>query len=293
MSARSRPTAKTAFYLHLPKTGGTSLRRMFEGAVGRRQVLGIYDWETEQEMLRADRATFESYRLVVGHFRIAMWARTPDLQLITMLREPVERVASHYRYARSWDKDRFHDDADRRELVEFALADLGRSLNNCQTHNLSTADAPMTSEKIRARPPYGGLTAADADEAIRNLEHPSVLPGLHEAFAESVALASVWLDVEPPAIVEANRSPDRTGDRLSPTERAAIAQKNALDVRVYDAARDAFWDKWRAAGAEAHRALERVHRPGGRATRLKAWQETRFRQAKQTVRRLAQRSNVR
>jgi len=285
--------ATTAFFLHVPKTGGTSLRKMLEGTAGRRNVLGIYDWDTEQEMLRADRATFESYRLVVGHFRIAMWLRTPELRLITLLREPVDRVASHYRYARSWDKDRFHDEAKRLPLVEFALADLGRSLNNCQTHSLSTADVPMTCEELRAHPPYGGLTAADADAAIAYLEHPSVLPGLQEAFAESVALASVWLEIEPPAVVEVNRSPDRAGERLRPAERAAIAEKNALDVRVYEAAREAFWDKWRAAGADATRALERVQRSPRRVPRLRAWQEDRVRRARQRARRLLQRSRVR
>jgi hypothetical protein len=291
MPAPSRPT--TAFYLHLPKTGGTSLRKMLEGAVGRRNVLGIYDWDIEQEMLRADRATFESYRLVVGHFRVAMWLRTPDLPLVTLLREPVDRVASHYRYARSWDEDRFHRDALRLSLVEFALADLGRSLDNCQTYNLSTSAAPMSAEEMRALPPHGGLGPADADEAIAHLEHPSVLPGLHEAFAESVALASVWLDVEPPAVLEANRSPDRAGDQLTEHERAVIAEKNALDLRVYDAAREAFWSKWREAGGDAVRALERVRRARRPAHRWRAWHEERWRRARQTARRLAQRSRVR
>jgi len=285
--------ATTAFFLHLPKTGGTSLRKMLEGAVGRRHVLGIYDWDTEQEMLRADRATFESYRLVVGHFRIAMWLRTPELPLITMLREPVDRIASHYRYARSWDEDRFHDAARRLSLVEFALADLGRSLDNCQTYNLSTSAAPMSLEGMQALPPHGGLGVDDADEAIRHLERPAVLPGLHDAFAESVALASVWLDIEPPALVQTNRSPDRSGDRLSGPERADIAAKNALDVRVYEAAREAFWAKWRAAGSDATRALERVHSSRRRAPGLRAWRETRLRQAKQTARRLLHRSSVR
>jgi hypothetical protein len=284
--------AATAFFLHLPKTGGTSLRKMLERAVGRRNVLGVYDWDTEQRMLRADRSVIEASALVAGHFRVAMWLRTPDLPLITMLREPVDRVASHYRYARSWDRDNFHDDALRLSLVDFALADLGRSLDNCQTYNLSTADAPMTADEMRARPPYGGLTPADADEAVAHLEHPNVLPGLHEAFEESAALASLWLDVEPPALLEVNRSPDRTGEGVSGPDRAAIAEKHALDVRVYDAARELFWQKWRAAGADATRALERVRR-AGRAPRWRAWQDDRLRRARQAARRLVQRSRVR
>ncbi len=277
---------KPAFLLHLPKTGGTSLRKMLERVVGRRHVLQVYDWESEQQALTADRATLERYRLVVGHYRVAVWLPFTDMPLITLLRDPVDRVASHYRYARSWDHDRFHEEALRQPLVEFALADLGRSLNNCQTYNLSTSDAPMGAAEMRARPPYGGLRGTDADEAIGYLARPNVLPGLHEAFAETVALACVWLGLEPPALEQVNRSPDRAGDRLQEVEQAAIANKNALDVRIYDAARDLFWDKWRAAGDEAKHALERVRRRPSWGPRLRTWQEERLRGARQRVRRL-------
>jgi hypothetical protein len=79
---------------------------------------------------------------------------------------------------------------------------------------------------------------------------------------------------------------------VSGPDRGAIAEKHALDVRVYDAARELFWQKWRAAGADATRALERVRR-AGRAPRWRAWQDDRLRRARQAARRLVQRSRVR
>jgi hypothetical protein len=280
---------RTAFFLHIPKTGGTSLRKMLQRRIARASMLEIYDWHAEQDLLGADRTEVEAHRLVAGHFRIDAWLPFDNLPLITMLREPVDRVMSHYRYGRSWDHARFHDEACTMSLGEFALADLDRSLNNCQTHCLCTATAPLHSDELRSSPPFGGLATRDADEAVGYLERPNVLPGLSEAFAESVALTCVWLEIEPPPLEAANRSIDRTGDALDRSERSAIAAKNALDVRLYDAACDAFWDKWRAAGDDARRALHRIRQRPTLAPRIRSWQEVRLRSARQHMRRLVAR----
>ena len=277
--------SSTTFFLHVPKTGGTSLRKMLQRRIGRDAMLEIYSWHAEQELLRADRSTVESHRLVAGHFRVDAWQPFEDLPLITMLREPVDRVASHYRYGRSWDHARFHDEARTMSLREFALADLDRSLNNCQTHCLCAATAPLHGDELRSSPPFGGLTSRDAEEAIGYLQRPNVLPGLSEAFAESVALTCIWLEIEPPSLEAANRSTDRTGDALDGSDRSAIAAKNALDMRVYEAACDLFWDKWRAAGDDARRALRRLQEGPRLVPRLRSWQEVRLRSARQRVRR--------
>jgi hypothetical protein len=279
----------TAFFLHLPKTGGTSLRKMLQRRLGRASMLEIYSWHAEQDLLGADRSVVEAHRLVAGHFRVDAWLPFEDLPLITMLREPVDRVASHYRYGRSWDQARFHDESCAMSLREFALADLDRSLNNCQTHCLCTATVAIHADELRASPPFGGLTSDDAEEAIGYLQRPNVLPGLSEAFAEAVALSCVWLDLEPPSLEEANRSTDRAGDSLGADARSAIAAKNALDVRVYDAARDSFWDKWRDAGEDARRALRRVQAQRSFTPRLRSWGDVRLRRARQHIRRFVAR----
>jgi hypothetical protein len=104
--------------VHLPKTAGSSFAKALEAHFGDRLLLDYGDlplhrpawrrnWETTAAGVRLLRRPLSSVDCVHGHFLPAKyrwlgWRRR--VQFVTWLREPVERLASHYHYwRRSYD----------------------------------------------------------------------------------------------------------------------------------------------------------------------------------------------
>jgi hypothetical protein len=275
----------TVFFVHVPRTGGTALRHMLERMTPRANTWRIYDWQSENAAIGADLATVARYRLVVGHFRIGVWAPFADQPLLTVLRDPVARMLSFYRYTHIRNARLFHAPAGTVDFATFAASDPGMAFSNLQTYQLSSrVPAPE-----RAGPEDDQvLCRLDLHEAIGSLTRPNVLPGITEDMERTVALMSVMLNIDPPAMVTANVSRDPTHEVDKPT-RSLIRENNALDVELFNEATEIFWDKWRDAGASATAALERTRSAPNR--RLQLWERhiDYLRRVKQSTQRITRR----
>lgn len=92
-----RLEAPPVYFLHLPKTAGLSLRLLFESVYAPSDILSLHH---TQALNRTTLAQMPHYRCYLCHFGVGLYelvGRT-DLHLITMLRDPIERAASHYYY---------------------------------------------------------------------------------------------------------------------------------------------------------------------------------------------------
>ena len=112
---RSRPLA----FMHIPKSGGTSLSLSLTNALKPQAVVfgfdrvlfgGYRDFASLDKTVR--RAVFLSphdlpcAELIIGHISVStIRQRYPDAQLITMLREPFSRILSHWLFWRSWSEE--------------------------------------------------------------------------------------------------------------------------------------------------------------------------------------------
>ena len=86
-------------FIHAQKTGGTSLQRMLVDTFGNRQVYR----EHADTLYRRSPAELAQYTVFAGHFDFSSVAFIPrrTRRLFTILREPRQRLLSHYRFLRA------------------------------------------------------------------------------------------------------------------------------------------------------------------------------------------------
>lgn len=100
----------TYVFPHVPKTGGTSLLRQFEHS-----GLSTYiDYDAfsgtaavERRNIEAQKLDFTVFDLVYGHFPIARYEGSLKLRYIALVRDPIDRCASQYLFAKwRWENGR-------------------------------------------------------------------------------------------------------------------------------------------------------------------------------------------
>lgn len=137
----SSPPAPRADVLlvHIPKTAGISLFAAMAKWFGPEQSLR-YPRSTEefkQQFLRLTDEELHRYRLISGHFFLPFWLRR-DLGgrvVVALVREPVERALSTYRFTRSWPGHPRHASVGKMGIADYVdhyVAETQRHNAQCQ-----------------------------------------------------------------------------------------------------------------------------------------------------------------
>jgi hypothetical protein len=105
-TSRSPTPRADVLFVHIPKTAGISLYTAMAKQFGPEHSLR-YPRSTEafkQQFLRLSEEELHRYRLISGHFDLPFWLQR-DLGgrvIVALVREPIERALSTYRYTMSF-----------------------------------------------------------------------------------------------------------------------------------------------------------------------------------------------
>jgi hypothetical protein len=249
-------------FIHIPKTAGRTLRTVIRGQYRRQQICIASQTPGDpfRDYLSLPAEQQAQIRIVQGHFPYGLHEHI-DRQAVyaTMLREPIARVISYYRFVRDHPEHKNHATVMAKGLAGFIRETQSRQLDNAQLRYLAAAqDAP-----------FGACTEAMLDEAIWRLDERFAAVGLVEAFDDSLLLMSRALGWRLPFYRSINVSKHRLGDaELSADLLDLLREYNRLDQRLYDYARQRFEQTVRAQGARLAWDRRRLRV----MNRLRTWQ---------------------
>jgi hypothetical protein len=223
-------------FVHIPKTAGATVTGMLAAAYSRAEIhkAGNYMKGQEKTTNKVQNWHSQGGRVSVGHVPYCVFRdRLPaDTQYMTFLREPVDRVLSHYyRHVHIQDPARARRlSAERRKERATSIEQALEELQLPVLRNLAT-------RFLCGEPdPWGELPKLAIYSAKANLRQ-FVFIGIQEQFEDSVERLQAMLGVNVPREDYTDRhvSSERPGvGDISDSERALIVEHNQLDAELYE-----------------------------------------------------------
>jgi hypothetical protein len=243
---------QTIIFLHLPKTAGTTMRRILEKQY---DPGGIYRLDPEnwwgsidefRELPQSDRC---KYRLVMGHMGFGFHQLLPQSSsYFTMLRDPIDRITSIYYFIHRYTSHYLHDTVTSQgmSLVDAVGNRLSREFDNFQTRALSG----------NVKVPFGECTSEMLETAKNNLRSHFRVVGTTERFDESLVLFRRAFGWRWPFYTKQNVTRNRPKvNELSHQTRQIIAEHNRLDVELHRCAEQMLEKSAREEGTSFRREL--------------------------------------
>jgi len=227
-------------FLHVPKTAGTTLHHILERCYPRNQICSFKDPNYRSELenfQKLSTETREAYRLIKGHLSFGFHRHLPGRSTyITFLREPVARALSFYHYARSHPEHYLYpllgDDH-----VDLKILLRQRTPTTHELFNLQTSMVAGDEWDDPERP----ADRAALERAKQNLRSHFDVVGLTEEFDTSLRLLRRRFGWKVRFYTRKNvtRRKDQI-DNLDPETHSLLREANALDIELYQFARELF-----------------------------------------------------
>ena len=255
------------YFAHIPKTAGGTVLSMFAAAYSRPEVKDAGNWLRTPERPPAGFANHRKIagRVLAGHvpYGVVRPQLPPDTRCMTFLRDPVDRVLSHYyRHIQRRDPSRAG--------TPKALANPSVKANSLAEALVEMRLPHITNLATRflcGHPsPRGELPPTAVEDAKANLREFAFV-GIQERFEESLVLLQRLLGVGDLPYKDRHVNANRPSvEEVSDEERALIVEHNQLDLELYRFGLSLFEEAVAAADAgfaadvEALRARDRVAR---------------------------------
>lgn len=260
-------------FMHIPKTGGTTLDQVLN-----REARGNVYWlsggarNAMQRLADMPRDEALSFDLYAGHLPWGLHTVIPSpCRYISMLRDPVERLVSHYYHVHGEPEHHSYKQVVEggMSLLDFVSSDISVEIGNLQTRyfaGLEPHDIPL-----------GQLTDEIYDLAIQHIEEDFAAIGVQEYFDHSLLLFGEVLGWKHKPFYTSKRvNTERPRRReIADDVRRIAAERNSFDLKLHT------WAVERVRKAIDERGAEFLDRLASFRADLAAWQAEQS--AKQSV----------
>ncbi len=251
------------YFLHIPKTSGTSLHYSVLQMCGQEAVSPHLHWD---DLVNGTYQLSDRVRIASGHLGglLPLWLKRWP-RIVTILRDPVARALSHINEVQRNERHPLHRLAAGLTVVQYCEHPvLRRTVDNLQSRYLASLDFALVlmprSPKPPGQEPFGSVSVRfeDAlhaldqqtglfDGAMRALDAIDAI-GICEAHGTSLRVfaRALGLDVETVELKLNPASGQRTPQDLSPGEIDILTSLNRIDAQVYRHAKERFFRLCRA-----------------------------------------------
>lgn len=227
---QGRRYSRKLLYVHVPKCAGISVKKFLQQHYSRWRTFSVYQHGTEQcdRFRRLPASRRHAFDLIVGHnaHNLVDYC-SPSTVLATIIRNPVDRIVSHYFYVREQPKHYLHKIVmrDRMTLRDYVNMQVSEELRNYMTCSFACA-----TQEEAARDPDGTLERAwailrDRYQVVGVVER---LESAIEALRAATGMSMPWVNTR----YNTTRA-RRSLDELTEVDRQAIIENNTLDLQLY------------------------------------------------------------
>lgn len=226
-----RDTPAAILFDHLPKCAGSTLTSYLLKQYPRRLTFQIDGHQTHQSVRRFCNLPEEQrhqYSLIVGHLaHQTLGYSRPDMLRATYLRDPVDRIVSHYYFVKTRPKHYLYQTVmdQNMSLEDYVLSGISSELENHYTAHFSN----LNPEQVKAAP------QAALEKALHTLSNDYHIVGFQDEYAEGVEALRLAAGLKLPfANKHRNQNKRRTAStEISTSARNAIRRTNEIDIELF------------------------------------------------------------
>lgn len=221
-------------FLHVPKTAGTTFFQIVSKQYDENKIFYIDGMNVKKSLEHfksLDNKTRNLYSCIYGHQPFGMHKFFNEkTYYITLLRDPIERIISHYHYVLRTPTHYLHKTvkSNKISLKEYAKSGISSELSNGQTKLISGDESNSSNQEILIK-------------AIKNIDNHFYCVGFSDFFDETILLLKRKLGWKDVYYSKKNVAPKGSSKRIIPQSTIdEIAEANELDIKLYDYALQKF-----------------------------------------------------
>ena len=243
------------FFLHIPRTGGTTVDTILSRQFPKEHILKIYSKEeyTNNRYLEYDFVNQLEY--ITGHLLLDTYdpptIYAHPVRVITFLREPVQRLHSEYIFYKTWPKQHLYQYLHEHHVSFQEYLTSRETLIKYRGKNFMTRCISGKSFSIEKKP------LAALAFAKRQLEKNFFFFGLTERFTESVFLLSRQIPLQYIVHDKHNKLSTKVKAPLSDEDRAVAMELNTADSELFCFACELFQERIANLGSEQQAELKK------------------------------------
>ena len=219
----------TLIFLHLPRTGGTTLRDILSKQYSDKVTFENKTLlDTDQNFSVENKSEKGKHKLIKGHVYFGIHEHIiQNCTYFSMMRNPIERVTSVYNYIKIRPKHKDYEYIKNKSITHYIESKRNLFMDNGQTRLLA---GRHTSLEV----PFRRINEGHLEQAKENIKNHFILVGLTERYDETLLLLQRMLQWKTPTYSIANAAKrEKKTKQHAPKIRELIAEYNQLDLQLY------------------------------------------------------------